>query len=358
MHWVLAIVALLVSLILVIGVHEAGHALVARWFGVGIRAFSIGLGRPLFTWRKHHGPQWILALWPIGGYVHLLNTRIAPTTPKQKERSFDRKPVHIRILILLAGSVANGLLAWLALTGFFLLGHQQTSPIIGSVRSTSLAAQAHCIPGEQVMMIAGHATPSWQEVSMQLLMNLGKNDVQIVLKNSVGTVHHTHLNLKQWQAGAQSYSVLNQIGLIPDNARPPQHVIGISLLQAGINAWHTLLALLGFYLILLKQIFTGALPFFYLLGPIGLLLTIANSFMQGTAIFLYFFATLNLVVGLVNLFPIPSLDGGSMVYALVEKIRGKPISIALEVLLHRLAFIALLVFLINLLVNDLQRYWI
>lgn len=358
MHWALAIVALIVSLILVISAHEAGHALIARWFGVGIRAFSIGLGRPLFIWRKHRGPQWILALWPIGGYVHLLNTRIAPTTPKQKERAFDRKPVHIRILILLAGSAANGLLAWLALTGFFLLGHLETSPIIGSVRSASLAAQAHCIPGEQVMMIAGQSTPSWQDVSMQLLINLGKNDVQIVLKNSVGTVHHTHLDLKQWQTGAQSYSILNQIGLIPDNASPPQQIVGMPFLKAGINAWHTLLALLSFYLILLKQILTGNLPFFFLLGPIGLLITIANVFMQGTAIFLYFFATLNLVVGLVNLLPIPSLDGGSIVYALVEKIRGKSISIALEVLLHRLAFIALFVFLINLLVNDLQRYWI
>ncbi len=81
------------------------------------------------------------------------------------------------------------------------------------------------------------------------------------------------------------------------------------------------------------------IPFAVLLGPIGLLAASAGSFMQGLAVFLYFIASLSLAVGLVNLFPIPGLDGGSIIYALVEKIRGKPVPIAWELLLHRLAMI-------------------
>jgi len=106
----------------------------------------------------------------------------------------------------------------------------------------------------------------------------------------------------------------------------------------------------------LKQVLSGTVPFLLLLGPLGLLMTMVHSFLQGLAVFLYFIANLNLAVAIVNLLPLPGLDGGAIVYTCIEKIRGKPISVALEVLLHRLAMIALCVLFIQLIMNDVQRY--
>lgn len=108
-------------------------------------------------------------------------------------------------------------------------------------------------------------------------------------------------------------------------------------------------------MMILKQLFTGAIPFSVLLGPIGIFAASVASLMQGIAVFLFFIATLSLAVAVINLLPIPGLDGGSIVYAIVEKIRGKPVSVPMELLLHRLVFIIFCVLLVHLLMNDLQR---
>lgn len=105
----------------------------------------------------------------------------------------------------------------------------------------------------------------------------------------------------------------------------------------------------------LKQLFSGLIPFSALLGPIGIFAASVASLTQGVVVFMFFIATLSLAVAVINLFPIPGLDGGSIVYALIEKIRGKPVSVAMELLLHRLVFIVFCVVLVHLLMNDLQR---
>lgn len=106
---------------------------------------------------------------------------------------------------------------------------------------------------------------------------------------------------------------------------------------------------------ILKQLLTGVIPFSVLLGPLGIFAASVASFTQGVAVFLFFIATLSFAVAVINLFPIPGLDGGSIVYALIEKVRGKAVSVPMELLLHRLVFIIFCVLLVHLLMNDLQR---
>ena len=358
MHWILAILAVMVCLILVVGVHELGHALVARCCGVTIQGIAIGFGKPLMRWHDRKGREWIWGIWPIGGYVDLLNSRIHLVTPQQKKYSFDKKPIWMRILILLAGSGANFATAWLVLTLYFLIGYQQTSPVIAAIRPNSLAATAHLAPGEEFIKIANHATHSWQAVGMELVMHLGKNHVPITVKQANGVIHQTQLNLQGWNDHYHTYSLLAQIGLIPDNAKLHKHAVaGISLPKAMQHAWQTTLTLCHFYLVLLKQIVTKTIPFFLLLGPIGIFSNIIDSFVHGIAVFLFFIAQFNLVVAVFNLLPIPTLDGGSIVYAIVEKIRRKPMSVALEVLIYRLMLIGFVVVLVQLILNDVQRYF-
>ena len=102
-----SLLAIVLSLLIVVGLHEAGHAYAARIFNVNVTRISIGFGKPLFRWQGKNGCEWVWSLWPLGGYVRLLNTRIQPVSKKEITRCFDKKSVGARCLILLAGPAVN-----------------------------------------------------------------------------------------------------------------------------------------------------------------------------------------------------------------------------------------------------------
>jgi regulator of sigma E protease len=357
MHYVLSVIAIIMSLSLVIGIHEGGHAVAATFFKVSIRRISIGFGRPLVSWRKKNGCEWVWALWPLGGYVQLLNTRNEMVSTEQHAYCFDFKSAWARLIILFAGAGANLLMAMVALTLMFMITHQQIAPIISSIRTPSLAATAALAPGDRVIEVAGRTTHSWQDVGSQLMMNLGKQQVSVIIARGVNhTVHHQQLDLSQWSL-TRHESLLESLGILLDASTAHSETVpGLNILQAMRSACSEVGYLLIFFITLMKQLITGHLPFFMLLGPMNFFMLMIHSFFQGTVIFLYFVANLNVAVAFVNLLPIPGLDGGSMLYVILEKIRKKPVSIAFEVLLYRLAFIALCVFTFQLLMNDLLRW--
>lgn len=150
-------------------------------------------------------------------------------------------------------------------------------------------------------------------------------------------------------------NLLSQLGIEP-NLSAPRDTLRSPSLGAAIHQANTVIAsMLYFFLMIFKQLFTGVIPFSMLLGPLSVFAASVASLTQGIVVFMFFIATLSLAVALVNLFPIPGLDGGSIVYAVLEKIRGKSISVAMELLVHRLVFIVFCVMLVHLLMNDLQR---
>ncbi|MDI9819091.1 MULTISPECIES: RIP metalloprotease [unclassified Legionella] len=353
----LSLPAIILTLILVVGIHEAGHAIAARIFSVKIKRISIGFGKLLITWKGKSDQEWVWAIWPLGGYVQLLNSRIQPVSPQELPLCFDQKPVWIRCIILLSGALANLLVAWLALTWLFLIGYQHSPPVILDVAPHSVAAQAGLESGNRLISMGQKKTDSWREAGMLLIMALGKKNVPVAFKDNQGNVRETSLDLSQWRYNRQDDSLLSGLGIIPDSAKEHQEEVkSKSVVNAAYRAVANSMHLLVFFLVMLKQLLTGMIPFSLLLGPIGLFAASTGSFLQGFTVFLYFIASLSLAVGLINLFPVPGLDGGSIVYALLEKIRGKPVSVAMEVLLHRLAVIFFAVLLVQLLLNDLQRY--
>ncbi len=353
----LTVIAVVISLVLVVGVHEAGHAWAAHFFNVKIKKISIGFGRALLSWQSRSGCQWMWSMWPVGGYVQLLNSRIEPVLPDDYPYSFDKKPIWVRCVILLSGAAANLVMAWLALMLILVLGYQQTRPVVEKISMQSIASIAGLTDGDQIIRVAGEPVFSWRGVGMQLIMNLGHNDVEIVVVNEAGEMHPLRLDLMKWHYSGGKESLLSAIGITPDlSAKQDEQVAGLPWLKAFQQAFLQMMGLLYFFLVLLKQLLSGVIPFALLLGPIGLFTAMANSLLQGLTVFLYFIASLSLSVGLINLFPIPGLDGGSILYAVVEKIRNKPVSVATEILLHRLFFIAFCLILVQLLLNDFQRY--
>jgi len=352
---IIALLAFLLTMVLVIGFHEAGHAVAAKILGIRIQRFSIGFGRPILKWRDRQAREWVWAMWPLGGYVQLLNTRIQPVEPKDWRYAFDKQPVWRRCVVLLAGAIANLLTALIALSLLFLMGFSQSIPVVSQVSPKSIAANAGLHNQDQFQKIGDYPVSSWVDVGMALISQLGKKEVPVIVNNSQGNLRTVFFDF-QHVPWAGRGSILDKIGIKPDNAKENLvQVQGQPLLMALRSAATKTGQLIAFYLITLKQLFSGNIPFSLLLGPFGLIAISINSLMQGIAMFLYFIASLSLATGLINLFPIPGLDGGSIVYALIEKIRGKPVSVAMEVLLHRFSLIAFGILLLQLIGNDLQR---
>ncbi|KGP63109.1 peptidase [Legionella norrlandica] len=353
---IMALLAIILTLILVIGIHELGHALVARLFRIKISKISIGFGKPLIKWQTQSGCEWVWAMWPLGGYVQLLNSRISPVDPKENPYCFDKKPVWIRILILLSGAIANLITAWTALVLVFYIGINYKLPQIQSIKPDSLAAKAGVHAGDRWVAIEGYPTSSWQEVGMQLVIHWGQEDVEIVFRQPDKELKKTNLNLSQIQFTSKDGSLLDSIGIKPDLSARSVLKRYPSVFESMQKAFLEIAHIFYFFIMILKQLFTGVIPFSILLGPLAIFSASIASLSQGIIVFLLFIATLSLAVALVNLFPVPGLDGGSILYSLIEKIRGKPVSVALEILLHRLMVIVFCVLLVHLLMNDLNRY--
>lgn len=353
----MAIIAIIFTLILVVGIHEAGHALAARMFQVKIKKISIGFGKPLIQWQSGNGTEWAWAMWPLGGYVQLLNTRISPVEPEEYPHCFDKQPVWVRFIILIAGALANLVTAWFAFVLVFYLGLNYKVPEVQSVLPKSIASQAGINARDQFIAIDGYNTPSWQDVGMQLVILWGKKDIALTMKQpNQQELKKLTLDLSQIKFTGKEHSLLSGLGIKPDLTAATATMRSSSLVQAIHQTNAAIAHLMYFFIMILKQLFSGVIPFSILLGPLGVFAASIASLTQGIVVFCYFIASLSLAVALVNLFPVPGLDGGSIMYALVEKIRGKPISVAMEVLLHRLMVILFAVVLVNLLANDLSRF--
>lgn len=351
----MAFLAIVLTLLLVIGVHEAGHALAARIFSVRIKKVSIGFGKPLLAWHKTNGCVWVWAMWPLGGYVQLANNRIAQEPAAEQAYCFDKKPVWIRISILLAGAAVNLLTAWLAFVLVFYIGLNQRVAQIEAVIPNSIAAQAGIVAGDRFVGIADRRANSWQAVGQELVIGWGQAAVAVELLTASGVKKNTLLDLSGLKFTEKDRNLLTALGIKANPRASYERIAADSLIHAMGLASQELAHISYFFVMVIKKLVTGVIPFSLLLGPIGLFAASINSLTQGLVVFLSFIATLSMAVAWVNLIPLPGLDGGSIVYALIEKIRGKPVSVAMEVLLHRLVVIVFVLVLVQLVMNDLNR---
>jgi len=352
-----ALIAIILTLVLVIGIHEAGHAAAARLFNIKIQRIAIGFGKPLIKWQSRSGCEWVLGRWFLGGYVQLNNTRIAPVKPEEYSTCFDKKPTWQRIIVLLAGVFANILTAWLVFILVFYVGIQYRVPEIQTVQANSVAAKAGIVPQDQFLSIGGASIASWQDVGQELILLWGEKNIPVSLKTNTGEIKQSTLDLSQIKFNDKVRSLLASLGITPNPKAAYQLLKATSLGGAIQKANSSIGHYIYFFLIILKQLFTGVIPFSVLLGPVGLFAASIASLSQGIMVFLYFIASLSVAVGFINLFPIPGLDGGSILYACIEKIRGKPISIPLEILIYRLMMIVVFLLLVQLLKNDIALFF-
>ena len=366
--------AFLVTLGVLVSFHEYGHFLAARLCGVKVLRFALGFGNPIFTFRALNGTEWVLASIPLGGYVKLLDGRDSQQTIPETERSesFDVKPLWQRSLIVAAGPFANFLLAVILFSVIYVSGVPQLPAKLQAPPEQSVATKLGVAAGDQVIgwqslssdysdtpiLSEFDAVPSWNALRWLLLDALtGEQGFALEMQDVNGARHVKSFRQGDLPLVAPESDPFQALGLLPQ-ASPPAEWKELKL--GPIDA-------LGFasqrvYLItkvsmrLMLGLFTGKTTLKQLGGPLSIADMAGKSAQVGWQPFVAFLALMSISIGLLNLVPLPMLDGGQLLYDAWELVVGKRMSISMQEKLQKVGFLLLISLSLLALFNDLQRY--
>jgi regulator of sigma E protease len=358
------IIPFLFGLSLVVFFHELGHFLVARWCGVRVLVFSIGFGPELVGFNDRHGTRWKISLIPLGGYVKFFGDDSAASTPDQerlaemkpsdRSRSFFFQPVPKRAAIVVAGPLANFVLAMVIFAAIFMAyGKASTSARVDTVQPNSAAAAAGFQTGDLVLSIDGTAIDSFSD--MQRLVSGAAGDTlkitieragkQVVL-NAIPALKEVKDNFGNVQRigvlGISRSMAPEDVKLQPVN---PLTAIGLGVKETWFVIDRTLTYIGG--------VIVGREAADQLGGPIRIAQVSGQVATLGFIPILHLAAVLSVSIGLLNLFPIPLLDGGHLLFYLIEAVRGRPLSERAQEVGFRIGLAIVLMLMIFATFNDI-----
>ena len=176
-------ISILLTIFLVVGVHEFGHFLVAKLSGIKVLRFSIGFGKPLYTFHDQSGTEYVIALIPLGGYVKMLDEHEGAVSKNELHLAYNRQPLYKKIAVVIAGPLFNVILAFLLYWLIFMVGFVSAIPLIGKILPNSIAEKAGMKPLQEIVSIDHEPTLSWTTVLIRLLGKIGNNtDIHIETK--------------------------------------------------------------------------------------------------------------------------------------------------------------------------------
>lgn len=317
-------------LTVIVFIHELGHFLVAKYNGVRVEVFSVGFGPELFGWNDRSGTRWKLSLLPLGGYVKMFGESAssrAPDAPEmsaeEKAVSFHHKRVGQRAAIVAAGPIANFLLAIVIMAAMFsTVGQPFTPTDIGAVQPGSAADQAGLRAGDVIRSVDGTATERFEDVQRIVRM---KPDVPLKMSVERDGRQITLTATPQRSELTDRFGNSEKIGLLGVSragSAYTRHDPATAVWRATQETFRLSL----FTLQAVGQIVSGARSAEDLGGPIRIAQMSGQVAEGHIADVFWFLAMLSINLGLINLFPVPMLDGGHLMFYGVEALRGRPLS--------------------------------
>lgn len=358
------IVPFLFVLTIVVFFHELGHFLVARWCGVTVRIFSIGFGPEIAGFTDRKGTRWRLSAIPLGGYVRFLGDEneasvtdaeaVAAMTPEERARSFVGKGVAARAAIVAAGPIANFILAVLIFTGIFsTVGRDIVTPQVDTVVAGSAAEAAGFKPGDVVVSINGSPVKSFNDLQREVSFAAGQALTVVISRSGEDLTLTATPRLEEKTDALGNKQRVGVLG-IGRNATPDDVVREhYPLPQAAVLAAQETWFIVDRTFVYLAGVVTGRESADQLGGPIRVAEVSAQVAAFGIVALINLAAVLSVSIGLLNLFPVPMLDGGHLLYFAVEAIRGKPLSERIQEIGFRIGLAAVLMLMIFATWNDI-----
>ncbi len=351
LHYILPF---LFVLTVVVFFHELGHFLVARWCGVGIKTFSIGFGPEIAGFNDRHGTRWRLSWIPLGGYVKFIDDDNAASaghksleqmSPEERAQSFQGKPLAARAAVVAAGPIANFILAIVIFTAIFaLFGERITAAKVDIVNPGSAAERAGFQPGDRVVSVDGTAIESFGQ--MQRIVGVSPDQaLHFVVDRNGQSVDITAT--PERKEITDHFGNVIRLGLLgiqrsasPEDWTLKRHDPVTAFGMALKESYFVVSRSLGY----LYDVVTGREAADQLGGPIRIAQVSGQVASAGFVALLNLAAIISVSIGLLNLFPIPMLDGGHLLFYSIEAIRGRPLSENIQEIGFRigLAFVLLL----------------
>jgi regulator of sigma E protease len=317
------VAAFAVVLGVLVFVHEFGHYLAARWRGVHVEVFSIGFGQALARWQDRQGTVWKLAWLPLGGYVKLHGQERPQDVPPEVRatwmpgRTFHEKPVGSRAIVVAAGPIANFVLAMVLFALLFVtMGKPITVPVVGGVLADSAAEQAGLQVGDRIEAIDGRPIGSFEDIQRVVTPRAGAQVPLTYLRGD--TEHQVTVTIHAHREGGRQIGMLG----IRGSKVEYQHVSVPAALWGGVTQTWTVTAetISG-----VAQMIAGQRGTDELGGPLRIAQLSGQVAQEGVGYLVPFIAVLSVNLGLINLFPIPVLDGGHLLFYLFEALLGRPL---------------------------------
>lgn len=432
--------AFIVTIMIIVAIHEYGHYLCMRLFGVRVLRFSIGFGPRLAGWTNRHGTEFVISGIPLGGYVKPLDRRDSEVSEAQREQEFSGKPVWQRIITYAAGPVANLLLA-LVLYWVVLLGGQTVlSPVLGPVTADTPAAQAGLSAGDELVEVGGRPVQGWSDVASALMHHAGSaGSVPVRVTSAEGESRSLSLPLAAWAEDPEQ-SPFETLGLEPASPRAvvgeiqadspaeraglrsgdrvvavdgepvadwrdwvdvvqahpgnsltftvlrdgdernlrvtpqPVEVNGETVGRVGVMAGDVrrieygilgampaavkkLVDQSAMILQAIGRMITGELSVKTLAGPITIAQAAGETAAVGFTSFALFLAFFSVSLGIINLLPIPLLDGGWILFGLIEWVRGRELPERFLLMAQSLGLSVVIGLMALAIFNDLVRHF-
>jgi len=334
--------------------HELGHFLVAKFYGVRVLKFSLGFG-PKLVGKKVGDTDYIISAFPLGGYVKMLgeNAEEEPLTPQEEEVSFSHQHVLKRVAIVAAGPIFNLLLALLIFCCFFVIsGKQIMVPEIGQVTPGSPAEKAGLAKGDVIIAIGNQAIESWSDIK-EVIQESPEGPVEVTVRRddriqtvSVFPESSTVKNI----FGEEIQSPL--IGIVASGRFETVELTFLRGIQEGVGRTWEIIELTCLTIVKLLQ---RVVPIKTLGGPI-LIGQLTGQLAQESLIYLFpFMAVISINLAVLNLLPVPILDGGMIIFLLIELIVGKPLSIKKREWAQKVGMFLLFMLMAVVLYNDVLR---